>query len=389
MASLRVLVLFLASLLCPSSAQPLLKVSAAAAAPIRRIGYYDAGSQEVLPVEDIPYTKLTHIVVTNALTIDNGGSLHVTEHGDVSSRGSLPTEVLVSKLAQLPVKVVLSVRGQPDDVAFDEVAEEEHARRKFVADLSALLRSWGVAGVEIDWHGADPAGGKARDQPFDEAEQYHMALLCRDLAASLRAMGGMTLSVSVYPGQEEFRDAAFISNNIDWLAVQAYSMRTLGDPHHASMRDMKSALAAWGALGVPRSQIVLGTPLFARAGMALSTTRGEERAMSWRDLMAAGLRPGRGGSGAGDLFLDPSTGKAWWVSGKNTTIAKAQLVLLEGYGGIAVRDMHQDALAPNSLLEAAVEVIKNGRSALRRARTTSVPPMLIQNGFQRSRTDEL
>jgi len=124
--------------------------------------------------------------------------------------------------------------------------------------MAALLRKWGADGLEIEWH-SDPQGGKPAAEPFDVMEQYHFALLCRDLAGALRASGGnRKLSVATRPGRKEFADGNFVRRYIDWLALRAYSMRSLGDPHHSSLKDMRATLDEWSEKGVPREQLVLG-----------------------------------------------------------------------------------------------------------------------------------
>lgn len=356
----------------------------------RFIGYFDVSAQKELPIKALLQKNLTHVVLTGAVKVDNNGTFHYR----LAEPLERSAQDLIRALAALPgLKLVVSLRGYPDDVALDELAEVPEARERFTTEAALLAREWGASGLEIEWHSDDPAGGKATAAPFDVMEQYHFALLCRDLASSLRASGSRSLSVAVRPGRQEFADGAFVHSYIDWLAIRAYSMRSLGDPHHSSQKDMVAALDEWSAKGVPNSQLVLSTPLFGRPGAALHTTgdRNEALRRTWRDLAHSGLRSPKAGTDArGDVFLDAETGKAWWVSGLNTTKAKVKYVLQNGYGGIAYRDLHHDSPEKQlSLVQAAVDSLKEYQEARKKRRSRSgVAPILFQKGMMLSRSDD-
>jgi len=341
-------------------------------------------------------------VVTNAVSVDNNGTImyRAAEH-----TSELPAQELIENLAALPnVKLVVSLRGYPDDVALDELAEVDSVRTRFTTDAAISLRGWNASGLEIEWHSDDPVGGKAIAAPFDVMEQYHFALLCRDLSSSLRAAGGKTLSVAVRPGRQEFADGNFVRGYINWLTLRAYSMRSLGDPHHASLKDMEQSLDEWHSRGVPKSQLVLGTPLFARPGAALHSAgdRNEDLRQSWGELARSTALLQQKGSGTsvdqkGDRFRDAETGKVWWVSGVNTTQAKVQHVLEHGYGGVALRDLHLDSSEPGlSLVQAAKGAAKEFQRRLavqaqarkqRRPMAAVQAPALFQRGSMLSKTD--
>merc|ERR1712183_925418 len=97
------------------------------------------------------------------------------------------------------------------------------------------------------------------------------------------------------------------------------------------------------------------------------------------------------GKANGDQYLDASTGKAWWVSGPETTRAKVTHVFNEGYGGVALRDLHQDAPfdSGRSLLEVVdTAVTAYGKQHASPKELTSRRPILkkplslFQHGFK-------
>jgi len=378
---------------------------------VRIIGYFDAKSQEELPLSQIPPRNLTDVVLTGAVKVDKEGTLHYYEPPvaptpsgqEPAPRHSMHTEDLIAALAgQSEQRLIVSLRGHPDDVALDELSENDTVRERFAADFAALLQIWGADGAEIEWHADDPAGGKAVTEPFDAPEQYHLALLCRDLAKAFRGSGGArrTLSVAVRPGRKELVEAQFVQEFIDWLTVRAYSMRSLGDPHHASLKDMELALGEWTALGVPPGKLVLGIPMFGRPGATLHSAgdRNEALRRSWRDLVSpASSSSHTRRDASGDVFVDAGTGKAWWASGLSTTRAKAKHVVNGKYAGIAFRDLHQDAHSSTglSLLSAAAEAMAEATAtsalatgtAMRRTRLLAKPMSLFQQGARLSKTD--
>jgi hypothetical protein len=319
------------------------------------IGYLDAQGQKALPVEEANLQDLTHVVLTNAVRIDKDGNVHLRPS---QSPGDLHATEAMRKLTAKPgPALIVSMRGYPDDVALDELAENDEARQNFVSGLAQLVRDWSADGVELEWHADDVSGGKTRNTPFDDQERAHITMLCRDMHDTLQPMG-RTLSVAVRPGRKEFDSD--IEGLADWLAVRAYSMRSLGDPHHSSLKDADTALTEWLERGVEPRRLVLAVPLFARPGAALRlASRDQSLREPWRALISSdSFQAPPGGDARGDVFLDQSSGSAWWASGFNTTRAKALKVLDGGFGGIAFRDLHHDADGGDSLLQVAAQTVQ-------------------------------
>jgi len=364
--------------------------------PTRMIGYFDAKSQKSLPVFDIPHDDLTHIVLINAMTVDKLGKLHMLPHK--AKYGNASGEELIAHLAKQPNKMVVGLRGFPDDVAFDQLAEKVERREQFVNDMVTRLSDWGASGLEIEWHAEDIAGDKAHNAPFDEQERDHIALLVRALSNELRARG-LTMSMAVRPGRQEFTSAAYVRDYLDWLAVRAFSMRSLGDPHHSSLKDMAVALGEWTLQGVPPAQLVLATPLFARPGAALrQNSRDDALRRSWHEIVSGGV-PGKpetqhtpaNDDMRSDVFVDQASGKAWWMSGLETTAAKLRELLVGGYGGLAFRDLHHDAKDPDlSIVKSASEALATHREAeleAQRKRLEIAPSLsLLQRGKRLQRS---
>lgn len=351
----------------------------------RVLGYYDASKQSLLSLEALPLRHLTHIVVTNALTVDRAGEPHFRP---AASAAELEGRQLIAALARLPARLVVSLRGYQGDVALDELAENETAREAFALQSASLLDSLGADGLEVEWHAGDPEGGKAAGSAFDTMEQHHFALLCRDLSAVLHSglAGGRprTLSVAVMPFRKEFADDSKVHQLVDWLTVHAHSMHSLADPHPSSLRDMSLALQEWSSKGVPAAKLVLGAPLFgapAASPLKMAAARGTASRRPWRELSRGVVTDGRDG----ELVRDAESGKRWWVSGPRTTRAKVASLLKGGFGGVALRDLQSDATdRDESLVQAAADALREARLAARPRLVKGIS--LVQTGFKSSRT---
>lgn len=363
--------------------------SSASKNPVRLIGYVDADAQLEMASGSTNQTMLTHIVLVNALKVDSQGVLYLRPkaHPD-----ELATTDLIKQLATLPPKLVLSIRGYMDDVALDELAEDDIARPAFARNMASQLKDWNVSGLEVEWHAADPAGGKAVGSPFDSMEQFHYALLCRDLAVSLWAAGDKTLSVAVNPGMQEFWDSTFVQRYLSWVTIGAYSMRSLADPHPSSLKDMSLALKEWTDLGVPRRQLVLAVPLFGHEGLGALSSAASHRSgkrLPWRQMLVKGRALRGHSNGEDDTFIDEATGKVWSACGPAMMRAKVAHVYTGGYGGVAFRELNQDAgpgANGKSLVQVAFHEVERMQRENKRVRR---PWSLLQHGVKFSRTEQV
>lgn len=364
----------------PAAEAPAPSAPRAPVAP-RLIGYFDAKRQKDFPVTAIP-SELTHVVLMNGVKVAVDGKIHTRPKKFPWEKSA---EELIQQLGAQNTSLVLSIRGYPDDDTFDRVAENAEARANFVASLARRAYFWGASGVELEWHSDDIAGGKPMDAPFDPQEQSHFAVLCQELSKELRTRG-LTLSVAVRPNRMEFAPDVPVQDFLDWVMIRAFSMRSLGDPHHSSLKDAKSAVGEWLSRGVPASMLVLGTPMFAKTGSALSRQAYHDSPrLAWGDIQAKGLR---GSDPMGDTFVDDETGKVWWASGVRTTQEKMSHAIKEGLGGVALRELHHDARdVKMSLVSAAAGVLRRHQEEQAEAEKQVVGLGLFQKGLQQGRSD--
>merc|ERR1719433_2216091 len=114
-----------------------------------------------------------------------------------------------------------------------------------------------------------------------------------------------------------------------------------------------------------------------------------DKRLPWRQMLAKG-RALRGHSqDQGNTFVDEATGKVWSACGPALMRAKVQHIYTGGYGGLAFRELNQDAGpgdAGRSLVQAACGEVERLRHQDRRPRQ---PWSLLQHGIKFSRTERV
>ena len=191
-------------------------------------------------------------------------------------------------------KVMVSVGGWNWSNQFSNVASDAGARANFIASSVALLRRFGIDGLDIDWEYPTGAGvpctaGQVCDRP---ADKRNFITLARELRAAFDAAGkadrkhylitiaaGGTASYvndSNAPGAGStwLRE---LSASLDWINLMAYDYHMPWEPasghHGALMGDPADPLTASGfygaasvqrylAAGVKADQLVLGVPFY-------------------------------------------------------------------------------------------------------------------------------
>ena len=228
---------------------------------------------------------------------------------------------LVARGAREGFRVHLSIGGwnDGDDAAFEFLADDSVRRRAFADAVVAVVREYGLDGIDLDWEHPDP-GPSARNY----------AALVADLADALRAVGA-SLSVSV-AGSWAWGGGAILPEvfeRADRVHVMAYAGGY--GPDHASFRYARSAIDTYLDMGAPPGKLFLGVPFFARneAGDALP----------YRDVAAESVD-----ALASDRYGD------YFYNGEATLRTKVRLAAAEGLGGLMAWDLTADAPGPDALL---------------------------------------
>jgi len=98
-------------------------------------------------VNNIQYSKLTHIIYAFALPTGSGGLTNIPMSGDARLTS------LVSQAHAAGVKVLISVDGwnSTNDSIFRQMSSSSITRTAFVNNVVTFIDNYGLDGVDIDW----------------------------------------------------------------------------------------------------------------------------------------------------------------------------------------------------------------------------------------------
>jgi len=261
----------------------------------------------------IQYSKLTHINYSFALPQWDGHLKPLNNPGFLQQ--------IVSNAHAVGTKVYIAIGGWSDNgtvigPTFESLASSASGRSNLVNDAMALVHTYNLDGVDIDWEFPNPG-----------ASANNFAALMQQLASSLHAEGkGLSAAVNA---------TSYYGNNIlsstfsyiDHFNIMAYD--NTSEPNHSSYSFAQSTLNYWvSQRGLPKSKAILGVPFYARPSWNAYNT-----------LVAQGANP------YSDQFGSD------YYNGITTIQNKTQLAYNSG-GGIMIWELSQDASGGNSLLSA-------------------------------------
>lgn len=189
---------------------------------------------------------------------------------DDSGDGSLQPLDNPSKLSQLVraahprgVKVLIAVGGWNDgnDTGFELLAASPTARTTFMSNLIALVDSYHLDGVDIDWEYPEPG-----------ASASNYATLMHALADAMHSRGKLLTAAVAADGWYGDGVPSAVFGYLDFLNIMSYE----DESPHASYAYAVSNLDYWQRRGLPASKTVLGVPFYAQPGY-----------LSYREAVAA------------------------------------------------------------------------------------------------------
>ena len=274
--------------------------------PTQVIGYlphYRVGA-----IDALPYELLTDVIFF---------SVEPRADGSIDSSDAKPATLRKLTTLAKPegVKVHLCVGGWGKSKGFSKMAADPNARLTFVRNLTALLHKHQLDGADVDW-----------EHPRSKAEIEDFQKLLVELKKAF-APHGFELSIAVAGWGTYLKPETIPS--VDRILVMAYDQ---GTPH-ASFSGAKSDLEHWVERGVPKSKLVLGLPFYGR--------NSKNKAMTYDEIVRR-FKPSAESDLAGGYDFN----------GPATIRKKTAYVIREGYGGVMIWELGQDAKGKNSLLHA-------------------------------------
>ena len=274
--------------------------------PTKVIGYlphYRAGA-----IDALPYELLTDVVYF---------SLAPRANGSIDSSKAKPE--ILKKLTTLAkpkgVKVHVCVGGWRKSAGFSKMTAEPATRIAFVRNLTIFLKTHGLDGADVDW-----------EHPKSKSEIENFQKLLIELKRAFRLHGfQLTVAVSGWGTYLKPETIPFV----DRIHVMAYDQGTPHSPFAGATRDMMH----WEKQGVPKSKLILGIPFYGR--------NAKNQAITYEEILRR-FKPSPDSDLAGGYHFN----------GPATIRKKTAYAIREGYGGVMIWELGQDAKGKNSLLHA-------------------------------------
>lgn len=274
--------------------------------PTQVIGYLPHYRSEA--IDALPYERLTDLIFF---------SVEPRANGSIDFSDAKPA--ILKKLTNLAkpkgVKVHLCVGGWGKSKGFSKMAADPATRIAFVRNLIIFLKKHELDGADLDW-----------EHPKTKSEIGNFQKLLLELKKTFRFYGfELTVTVAGWGTYLKPETIAFV----DRIQIMAYDQ---GTPH-SSFSGAKSDMKHWEKQGVPKSKLVLGIPFYGKnaKGQALGYSKILNR-----------FKPG----------ADSDLAGGYHFNGPATIRKKTAYAIREGYGGVMIWELGQDAKGKNSLLHA-------------------------------------
>ena len=250
-------------------------------------------------------------------------SLQPTPTGDLDA-ALLPPPVL-QKLRDLTqgknIRLMAAIGGWQRSANFAPMATNATARNRFVQILTKFCLDNKLAGIDFDW-----------EQPNNPAEQQAYADLLVATKKSFAAQG-LRVMVALSP-EPSLPKAALLA--VDAIHLMAYDH----DGMHATAAQAERDLQTVTDLGIPKKKILLGLPFYGRS----VSDRNQDQ--TYAEIVRQ-FHPAPENDQVGPMYFNNVT----------TIQHKTQYALQNGFGGVMLWEIGQDAPGDASLLRAIRRVL--------------------------------
>jgi len=290
------------------------------------IGFYPSYRHEALPIEDIRWEKITHIVYAFA-TVNSNGTINTS---DLTN-----TVELVGAAHENNVKVYFSVGGGGNGGDnFPLVASNNSTRERLVNEIREYTFANCFDGVDIDW---EYWTGTATSTVIPIESNALVALL-KELRTEFEPFGleiSIDLGASNRTGRHIYSE---VVDYIDHMMIMCYAFSgpwsSIPGPHSSFEQSIGSGdnasstgLAYWvNYKGFPSEKILLGVPFYGR------DFDNDGAAVTYANILKKHPES-LNSDQIGNLYFN----------GLKMMAKKTQYILDNNYGGIMIWELGQDA----------------------------------------------
>ena len=300
------------------------------------VGFYPSWRLNEMPLNTIPWDKLTRIVY--AFAIPNAdGTINTSYLENITQ--------LVDSAHQHGVEVYFSIGGGDGSENFPVLATTEKSRSRFIKEVRQYVFENCLDGVDIDW---EYWSGYVSNSVVP-SESNALVTIVRELKKELSPF---SLGISIDLGATDWSGKHFyneITSYVDHLMVMCYDFSgtwTAPGPHSAiadaigSGSDAGSTgLAYWvNYRGWPKERVLLGVPFYGK-----DFDQGGGQGISYSDILKQ----------YPDAYKADRVNNIYY-DGINTMAEKTKYVVDNNYSGIMIWEITQDSRADSTSLLSSI-----------------------------------
>ena len=199
--------------------------------PINVMAYYMAPREDYNPKE-LPLEKLTHIIFSFTVVIDNEMKFRNPSQGEKLA-------MLVEQKKNHPhLKVMVACGGWGGSGGFSDMAATTETRKKFVNSAIQFLLDYNLDGLDIDW---EYPGMYAAGNPYMPEDKENFTSLMKELREAMDASGKkliLTFASAGWQNSYRYIELDKVMQHADYMNVMTYDAVGGGTPytaHHTNL----------------------------------------------------------------------------------------------------------------------------------------------------------
>lgn len=195
------------------------------------MAYYVA-SKDMKELERIPFDKLSHIIYSFTVVIDNEMKFSNEEHTN-------KLDQLVSVKREYPnLKVMIACGGWGGSGGFSDMAATPESRKKFVDSAIEFIRKHNLDGLDIDW---EYPGLPGIGNPYRSEDKENFTALMHELRLgmdNLRKGLVLTFAAAGWERYFDYIELDKVMEDVDYINMMTYDLMGITDAfsgHHTNL----------------------------------------------------------------------------------------------------------------------------------------------------------